>query len=233
MPPPNFGALRAVAERLDKLGMSYAFVGGSIVNLLVDYPELSPVRPTDDVDVIMEVVTSERYSDVEERLRKLGFQHDVREKAPRCRWTLDGFTVDIMPTQGALLGLNTAWFAEALATATEQEIAHTRLRVISPVAFLATKYVAFSDRGDGDFYASHDLEDFVTVIDGREKIVAEVDAAPAGLREYVIKSVRDLVGNSSFLEALAGHLPGDSASQRRLPGLRNKLRGIGELIVLS
>jgi hypothetical protein len=105
--------------------------------------------------------------------------------------------------------------------------------VISPVAFLATKYVAFSDRGDGDFYASHDLEDFVTVIDGREKIVAEVDAAPAGLREYVIKSVRDLVGNSSFLEALAGHLPGDSASQRRLPGLRNKLRGIGELIVLS
>jgi hypothetical protein len=91
---PNFGALRAVAERLDKLGLGYAFVGGSIVSLLVDHPELSSARPTDDVDVILEVVTSERYSEVEVRIRKLGFQHDVREKAPLCRWTLEGLTVD-------------------------------------------------------------------------------------------------------------------------------------------
>ncbi|ATC63131.1 hypothetical protein CMV30_03705 [Nibricoccus aquaticus] len=91
--------------------------------------------------------------------------------------------------------------------------------------------MAFSGRGELGFYASHDLEDFVGVIDGQEKIVAEVDAGPAGLREYVFKSVRDLLRNSSFLEALAGHLPGDSASQRRLPGLRNKLRGIADLIV--
>ena len=34
--------------------------------------------------------------------------------------------------------------------------------------------MAFSDRGDGDYYDSHDLEDFITVIDGRDNIVAEV-----------------------------------------------------------
>jgi hypothetical protein len=38
MPLPNLGALRAVADRLDRLGLSYAFVGGSIVNLLLDEP---------------------------------------------------------------------------------------------------------------------------------------------------------------------------------------------------
>jgi len=134
-----------------------------------------------------------------------------------------------MPTEGASLGLNTAWFAEALATATEQVFGQTRLRLISPVAFLATKYVAFTDRGRDDYYGSHDLEDFITLIDGRENIAMEVDGAPSALRGYVFKSVRELIGNSDFQEALPGHLPGDMASQQRLVGLRMKLRAIAAL----
>ncbi len=226
---PNLGAVRAVADRLDSLGLDYAFVGGSIVNLLLDHPALSPARPTDDVDVIIEAVASQRYSDVEAKLRSLGFDHDMRVNAPRCRWVLGNLTVDIIPTEGGILGLNTAWFKEALATATVCEFAHTRLKLISPVAFLATKHVAFADRGKGDYYASHDLEDFLTVIDGREKIVAEVNAAPAELRQYVIASVRGLVAIPGFDEALAGHLPHDRASQQRLPNLRRKLQGIAAL----
>ena len=85
---PNLSALRAVADRRDRLGLNYAFVGGSIVNLLLDHPDFAPARPTDDVDVILEVVTTKRYSDLEERIRRLGFDHDMREGAPRCRWVL-------------------------------------------------------------------------------------------------------------------------------------------------
>jgi hypothetical protein len=229
MSTPNLGALRAVADRLDGLGLSYAFVGGSIVNLLIDDPSFAPARPTDDVDVILEVVTSERYSELEARIRALGFDHDMREGAPRCRWVLVNLTVDIMPTEGADLGLNTAWFKEALATATEQEFAHTRLKLVSPAAFLATKYVAFVDRGDGDYYASHDLEDFITVVDGRESIVADVGAAPPGLRQYLIAAVKELLAAPAFDEALPGQIPPDQASQQRLPKLRAKLRGISQL----
>jgi predicted nucleotidyltransferase len=221
--------MRAIADRLDRAGLDYAFVGGSIVNLLLDHPALAPARPTDDVDVIVETVTSRRYSDVEAALRELGFDHDMREKAPRCRWVLGELTVDIMPTDGAFLGLNTAWFKEVLETATEITVAGTRLRLISPVAFIATKYVAFCDRGGGDYYASHDLEDLVTVIDGREQIAAEIDRAPAGLRGYVCEAVRTLLGTAAFDEALTGHLPGDRASQARLPGLRQKLQAIAAL----
>jgi hypothetical protein len=39
----NLDAMRAVADRLDSLGLAYAFVGGSIVNLLLDDPAFSPV----------------------------------------------------------------------------------------------------------------------------------------------------------------------------------------------
>ena len=69
-------AMKAVAERLDGLGLDYAFLGGSVVGLLLDYPDLSPVRATDDVDVVIEVVSRARYSDVEAKLRALKFDHD-------------------------------------------------------------------------------------------------------------------------------------------------------------
>lgn len=226
MPTPNIGALRAVADRLNGIGITYAFVGGSIVNLLLDNPHLSPARPTDDVDVIIEIATSERYSDVEARLRASGFDHDMRVGAPRCRWTLGGLTVDIMPTDGAFLGLNTSCFAEALASATEKEFAHTKLRLVSPVGFIATKYVAFLDRGGGDYYASHDLEDLVTVIDGRADIVGEVGHAAPELRNHVINAIRALNAAATFSEAVPGYLPSDRGSQQRLPSLRRKLQQI-------
>jgi hypothetical protein len=226
---PNIGGLRAVADCLDQTGLKYAFVGGAIVNLLLDGPERSPARPTDDCDVIIEVVASQRYSDLEARLRDLGFDHDMSPDAPRCRWILDGMRVDIMPTDGEILGFNTAWCAEALAAATEREFAHTKLKLISPIGFLATKYVAFCDRGNNDHYASPDLEDFVTVIDGRAHIVAEIDQAPSELRSYVISAVRNLLTSRDFNEALPGQIPLGEASQRRLPGLRQKLREIAKL----
>ncbi|MEO7414819.1 MAG: hypothetical protein ABIZ81_15850 [Opitutaceae bacterium] len=222
-------AMKAVAERLDGLGLDYAFLGGAVVSLLLDHPELSPVRATDDVDVVIEVVSQARYAGIEQKLRALKFDHDMRQGAPRCRWVLGNLIVDIMPADGHFLGLNTAWFREALASATPRVIPCGSLRVVSPVGFIATKYVAFLDRGAGDYYASHDLEDLITVIDGREEIVEEVATADPALCAYVTKGMAALVASEDFMEALPGHLPADAASQGRLSGLRRKLTGIAAL----
>lgn len=230
MSVPNLGSMRAVAERLDRVGLPYALVGGSVVNLLIDHPELTPARPTDDVDVIIEIISGARYSEVEAMLRAVGFSHDMQPGAPKCRWMLGPLTVDIMPTEGAALGLNTAWFAEALASSTLQTVAHSEFRLISPVAFLATKFTAFLDRGDRDYYGSHDLEDFITVVDGRAEIVADVGRAPLGLRRFVITSIRQLLSDSKFRDALPGHLPPEE--EDRIVLLRRKLEGIANLSLL-
>jgi hypothetical protein len=92
-----------------------------------------------------------------------------------------------------------------------------------------TKHLTFSERGDGDYYASHDLEDFVTVVDGRKDIVDEVNRALPPLRAYLVKGVCDWLKTPEFIEALSGHLPADSASQQRLSLLKAKLKGIAEL----
>lgn len=221
-------ALRAVASRLDELGIAYAFLGGSVVGLLLDHPEISSIRPTDDVDVVIEVISRARYADFEQQLRSLKFDHDMRPGAPRCRWVLGNLTVDIMPVDAQYLGLKTDWFQEALETAQPIHVVDSTLQVIAPVAFIATKYVAFLDRGDNDYYASHDLEDLITVIDGRASIVEEVRNAAARLRKYVAQAIKNLLDSEDFMEALPGLLPSDPASQRRLPGLKRKLEQIAE-----
>jgi len=226
---PNLGAMRTVAERLDRVGLPYAFVGGSVVNLLLDHPELTPARPTDDVDVIIEIISGARYSDVEAKLRAVGFCHDMGQGAPKCRWILGSLTVDIMPTVGASLGLNTAWFADALSSSSVHTVGHSKFRLVSPTAFLATKYTAFLDRGNRDYYGSHDLEDLITVVDGRAGIVAEVDHAPIGLRRFLITSIRQLLSDQKFYDALPGHLPPDE--EDRIGLLRSKLTDLANLVV--
>lgn len=225
----NPGVLANVAQKLDSLGLNYAFVGGSIVEFLLDNQGLSPVRPTDDLDIIVEVLTNRRYSDIEQTLRTAGFQHDTAQGAPICRWLHNGVKIDVMPTDGALIGLNTQWFSEALATAQPKVVLGVKIPLISPVAFIATKLAAFADRGKGDYYGSHDLEDIITVIDGRAAIVEEVAASPVALRSFVAGRIREFMEDDFFLESISGHLPPDKASQRRLPTLRNRLKLVGGL----
>jgi predicted nucleotidyltransferase len=222
----NPGVLADVAQKLDSLGLNYAFVGGSIVEFLLDNQGLSPVRPTDDIDIIVEVLTNRRYSDIEQKLRAAGFQHDTTQGAPICRWLHNGMKIDVMPTDGGLIGLNTQWFSEALATAQPKLVLGVKIPLISPVAFIATKLAAFADRGKGDYYGSHDLEDIITVIDGRAAISEEIAASPAALRAFVTSRIREFLADDFFLESLSGHLPTDHASQRRLPGLREKIQTI-------
>lgn len=223
------GVLSDVAKKLDSLGLNYAFVGGSIVEFLLDNPGLTPVRPTDDLDIIVEVLANHRYSDVEQTLRAAGFQHDTSQGAPICRWLLNGIIIDVMPTDGALIGLDTQWFTEALATAQPKMVLGVNVPLISPVAFIATKLAAFAGRGKGDYYGSHDLEDIITVIDGRSEIVAEVASSTPELRGFIAGRIRQFMADDFFQESLDGHLPADNASQRRLPALRNKLKLIAEL----
>ena len=97
----------------------------------MDEPALGTTRPTDDVDVIIEILAQKNYARIEERLRKLGFQNDDSEGAPMCRWIFrEQLTVDIMPTTGTFLGLSTKLFSEALETSQVHYFDDVEVRVI-------------------------------------------------------------------------------------------------------
>lgn len=208
---PNYAMLVRVARRLGDLREEVVFVGGAIMGLLVTDPAVAPLRATDDVDVIVEVATRTEYEVVAQRLRKLGFEHDVRKGAPICRFVVDGIKADVMPTDETILGFSNRWYSDALdqADTVDLEEGLSILLITAPL-FLSTKLEAWKGRGGGDHRLSHDLEDLIAVVDGRVTINREVQAAPAVLRDYLAEEVGQLLDDPGFHDALPGLLGLDS-----------------------
>jgi predicted nucleotidyltransferase len=213
---PNLARLALAAEKLEPLLGEIAFVGGCVTGLLLSDPAASPVRPTLDVDAIVAASSYTNFSFLESRLRELGFRQPHSEGTPICRWISGDLILDLMPTDPSILGFSNRWYRPALENAQRTDIGKYEVRVITAPYFLATKLEAFHGRGDKDYRMSHDLEDIITVIDGRPELVDEVHLAAADLQKYLSDEFRNLLSNQDFLEALPGHLLPDSASQQRI-----------------
>jgi hypothetical protein len=206
-----------MAARLRPLLPEVVFVGGCTTGLLITDPAAAPVRATNDVDVIVEVASYADYSRFSSRLRSLGFAEDTSENAPICRWLIDQMKLDVMPTDERILGFSNRWHKPAIKAANLIILEEFGLRVVSPPYFIGTKLEAFRGRGKGDLYASRDLEDIITVLDGRQTIVVEVADSPEKLRRYIAREVRKLLDHPEFQNAVPAHLEGDPVSQARAP----------------
>lgn len=224
MANPNLDLLRKAANLLRPLLDELVFVGGCTTGLLITDEAAADVRPTYDVDVIAEISSYADYTVFSERLRVLGFMEDNSEGAPICRWTSGKLKLDLMPLDEHILGFSNRWYRAALDNAQSRDLdTELRIRVITVPFFVATKLEAYKGRGGGDLLGSHDLEDLVSVVDGRPTIVDEVHAAPQDVRNYISEEVRKLLSNAQFGDALAGYLLPDAASQARLPLLLKRL----------
>lgn len=227
----NIELLVHVAKRLGSLSDNMVFTGGCVVGLLITDEAAPSVRPTDDVDVIVELVSRQEYYQLEEKLRELGFVQKPHENGLLCRWDIDGVKVDIMPTREEITGLSSPWFLEAWNTASTVTLAESvTIRVITAPCFLATKLSAMFDRAKDDYFASPDLEDIVAVIDGRETLLEEIEKEPDELKKYLADSFSSLIDKERFMDALPGHLPHDKASKARLPSLIAKIEQIADMV---
>jgi predicted nucleotidyltransferase len=222
---PNLAILELVAAALGPLRERFVFVGGCATGILVTDVAAAPVRATQDVDVIVEVLTLADYHALERELEKAGFSHDRSPDAPICRWVVGTSLMDVLPTDERVLGFTNRWFTQAIHTAESVKLPSGQMiRLVTPPLFLATKLEAFRGRGGGDFLASHDLEDIITVIDGRVELLEEVRTSALQLRAYIAHEIGVLLQNSEFSQALPGHLAGDETSQARMPLIKERLR---------
>ncbi len=228
---PNVVMLELVARRLgtDLCGQ-FAFVGGAVAGLLITDPAHPAIRPTEDVDIVAEVLALSGYHRIEKALRERGFAQDMRLDAPICRWQVEGVTVDVMPTKEEILGFANRWYPLCVSSAEPLALpSDVSIRVIQAPVFIGTKLEAFHGRGAGDYLFSHDLGDILSVVDGRDSLIDECAQAQQPLRAYLAEQFTALLANRRFLDALPGHLPGDAISQDRLPDLEARIRQIASL----
>lgn len=200
---------RALGQEILKTS---AFVGGCVVGLLItDDFTREQVRATDDVDLIVDVLNYAAYAKLADELRVNGFKESMQDDI-QCRWRLGDLIVDVMPTEEKILGFTNIWYRAAIESATWFELRDgSQIRVVSAPYFIATKIEAFKGRGNGDYLTSRDIEDIVTLIDGREGIVAEINAIGGALKDYVSKEMQKFLKEKDFEYAVESAVRSDGA----------------------
>ncbi|HTF62484.1 MAG TPA: hypothetical protein VK638_07205 [Edaphobacter sp.] len=220
MPDPNLPLLEDAVRKLALFLDEIVFVGGVTLGLLITDKAAAPIRGTTDVDVIAEIVTYADYMEFSERLRRAHFTEDAGEKPLTCRWHHGDLTLDVLPLSKEVLGFTNRWYAPALEHASTFTLPSGRsIRLITAPFFLGTKMEAFRGRGNLDYQASHDLEDFVAVIEGRETVLQEIVESPQTLRDYLAEAARTLLAESRFLDVL----PGFVLDNERIPLIQEQL----------
>jgi len=200
------------------------FLGGSVVSLLITDQAFSGIRPTRDVDMIVYASNRSSFHTIEESLRTAGFRQVLDDEPPViCRWRVNSVIVDLMPCDESILGFSNKWYKEAVKNFTVVNLAGTDVRIVSAPYFIATKIEAFLDRGNNDFLGSSDLEDIITILDGRSEIVSEIKATDKKLQTYISKNFSDWLQNKDFINALPGLIAPDMASQDRFKELLDRM----------
>lgn len=214
MANPNLGLLIGMVQAMGPLCEQVVFVGGCATGLLVDDADLMDVRPTEDVDAIVEVASLAAYHRLAEQLMGRGFKQTMADNTPPFRWFWNRMQLDLVPLDEKVLGFANPWYRVGYENALTAELTDgLRLRHLSAPHFLATKFEAFKDRGQNDVYLSHDLEDIMTVVEGRSTLVPEVLSAHDAVRQHVGQSVAALLAMPAFHNALPGLLSNPEREQ--------------------
>ena len=205
--------IKAVANVLSSLKDKIVFVGGATVALYVPKEITMEVRPTDDVDIVVEVLSLQAYYTLENALRAVGFQQDMYSKVI-CRYQIQGITVDIMPTTD-ILGFSNLWYPEAFKNAIDVLVDNDMYVKIFPVAyFIASKIEAFKSRGANDYRTSSDFEDIVYILENRKEIIDDLAATIGELRNYLKIEFTNFLSNPNIEEGIYAHIQPHFAAKK-------------------
>jgi len=224
----NLAMLHTIAKGLDYLLPSVVFVGGSVTEIYATDAAATEVRPTDDVDCVIELVSYTAYSELEDKLRKLKFVNDT-EDGVICRWKYLGFKVDIMPDDASILGFSNEWYKKGLAHTFQYKFEDgIVVKIFETTYFLAAKFVALHNRGGNDLRTSTDFEDIIYVIDNRLLLIAELQVANQDVVTFISQQCQSLVNNDDLQEAIFCALPRYSG-ETRIRSVMKTIQTISEI----
>lgn len=205
----NIEMIQYVALALGKCKDKVAFVGGSVTALYVQNPESSEVRPTLDVDCVVEVITYIAYIQLEKQLQLLGFRNDTTAGAPLCRKIYQGIMVDFMPVGEAILGFTNRWYRSGMDNKMKYLLPDGTSIFIFPVEYyIATKFEALNNRGGRDIRGSYDWEDIVYILSNSQELLQRLESSnDMILIEYLKAQCSHLLKNSNIREIIYASLP--------------------------
>ena len=188
--------LETVARVLSQVRTTIVFTGGATIFLYLDEVAAPDIRPTDDVDCVVEITSRAEYYNFSNLLRTLGLQETKEPGAPLCRWQYEGISIDVMPCDESVLGFSNRWYRPGIANSIRYQLPSGRqILIFSTPYLLASKIEAFIGRGGGNFYFSSDIEDIVALLDGRSSLFEEVQQADDEVKAFLSEWFRAELAN--------------------------------------
>jgi len=204
----NSYMLEAVANGLAYLKEEMVFAGGAVAELYASNPEATDIRPTLDVDCVIEIHSYSAHTEVEDKLRSLGFVNDTTQGAPICRWNYQDILVDIMPSDSEVLGFSNRWYKEGIKSKILKTLPNgTDIFVFSPEYYLATKFEANKGRGGSDLRQSHDFEDIIYILDNCAELLDSISKTNETVKIYLKEECTNLLNNKGLVEGIESSLP--------------------------
>jgi hypothetical protein len=215
-----------VARKLGSLNDEVVYLGGCSTALFITDSLLLDVRPTKDVDCIVDIVSRSEYYKFSKKLEKQGFKQLINESVI-CRWRYDDVILDVMPTDEEILTFGNRWYKEAITKPITHQLAPDLIvKSVTAPYLLVTKIEAFNARGNRDFLASHDFEDIINVISGRIEVADEVNSENEELKNHLKNFFAEMISDDDFVTALPAHINEGPATEQRLATVTSRIRKI-------
>ena len=188
----NRAALEIVANALGTLSDEATYVGGVVVGMYVEDTYSEEPRPTEDIDIFLEIYTPTQLERVRELLAAKGFHPDHTTNV-MCRFFYKGITVDVMSTTQVGWAPANKWYALGLKHAQRVKLNDTiSIQILSLPYYLATKFEAFHDRGAKEPRTSKDMEDIVYLLNNNRTWEIAISESPTDVKEYIVAELKAL-----------------------------------------
>ncbi len=225
----NIVRIKVLEDALSKLKNKFVYVGGAVVELYCDDPARAEVRPTDDVDVVVELINLSAYATLEEDLIAIGINPDMFSRVA-CRYRYHDIVIDIMPTDEHILRYTNIWYKEGIRNSISYDLEENlRIQIFTLPYFLGSKFEALkSERRGKDYRMNSDFEDIIYIFDNRINIKNELIECAHEVKIYLQKSISDLLERPYIEEEISSNLEYSSSKQRK-----GRILNIWESLVVS
>jgi predicted nucleotidyltransferase len=200
----NIAVVAEVAKALKNIKKEMVFVGGAVVSLYTDDPAADEIRPTQDVDMTLNIVNLSHWEQVQAQLLELGFHPDPFGHAI-CSYKYNDIPVDIMAAEDGPLGPANRWYKIGFENLWTVKAKEQEIYILSAPCYLATKFEAFNDRGT-DYRSSHDMEDIINILDNRMNIVEEIAKDDKRIEIFIKEQLQNIINNGLMQEVLMAHI---------------------------
>ena len=195
-----------VANALEELNEKVIYVGGAVVSLYINDSAADDVRPTKDIDISIKVASIMELENIREQLSEKGFKQSA-DLDVICRFKFEDIVVDVMATKPIAWAPANPWFEKGFERLEKIKVNKTTIQIMPLSFFLASKFVAFHDRGGDDPRFSHDLEDIIYIIDNRtdwhQILINEEDQE---VKQFLVNEFRNILASNKIQEAIMGNL---------------------------